>query len=152
MVSPELLRRYTFFGGLSMEHIVILANLAHELTIEEGTYFFHEDDDMDFAYLLVEGDAAIVIELLEKQSEITINDVKPGEVLGWSGILPPHKATASAKAQTACTVVAFDCQAIRQQFDDDVAFAYVLTLRVAQVLRDRLHELRIESLAFSAET
>jgi CRP-like cAMP-binding protein len=151
MVSPELLRRYTFFGGLSMEHIVMLAQVADEVAVDEGHYFYHEGDSLDFAYLVLEGSIAIVIELVEKDTEIVVNEVMPGEVFGWSGVLPPHEAEASAKAQEACRLVALDCRAIREHFEQDAQFAYLLTQRVAQTLRDRLNDLRIESLAYGTE-
>jgi len=36
MVSPEVIRRYPYFSGLSMERISILANIAEEVDIEKG--------------------------------------------------------------------------------------------------------------------
>jgi hypothetical protein len=46
-------------------------------------------------------------------------------------------------------VVAFDCVALRQQFEDDPRLGYLMTQRMAQVMRERLSVLRIESLAFT---
>jgi hypothetical protein len=46
-------------------------------------------------------------------------------------------------------VVAFDCVALRQQFENDPRFGYLLTQRMAQVMRERISTLRIESLAFT---
>ncbi len=149
MVSPELLRRYSFFGGLSMDHIVELAKVASEIDVEEGGFFFHEGDDLNFLYLVVDGDVEILVELVEKGIEIVTSVVVPGEVFGWSALLPPHTATASAKAKTDCRLVAFDCIPLRQQFEADSYFGFVITQRLAQVMRERLNALRIESLAYS---
>ncbi len=63
MISPELIRRYPFFSGLEHEQIVALANVASEFKAETDHYFFHEGDMLDNLYLLVEGAAAIVIEV-----------------------------------------------------------------------------------------
>ncbi len=41
MVSLELIRRYPFFAGLSYENIVALAEVADELSVSPGHYFFH---------------------------------------------------------------------------------------------------------------
>ncbi len=38
MVSPELIRRYSFLG-LSVEQVDILANASEELEVEPGYYF-----------------------------------------------------------------------------------------------------------------
>ncbi|NJP06880.1 MAG: cyclic nucleotide-binding domain-containing protein [Chloroflexaceae bacterium] len=151
MVSPELLRRFSFFGGLTMEHIVAMATAAQELTVEAGAFFFHEEDLLNHCFLLLEGDAVIVIEILEKDREAVVNDIAVGELFGLSALVPPYYATASARAQGSCRVVAFDCASLRQQCQDDAVFGSIIHLRVAQVLRDRLRDLRVESLASSFE-
>lgn len=151
MVSPELLRRYAFFAGLSLDHIVTLAKAAREVTLETGQFIFHEEDELDTFYLVLEGEVSILIELPEKQREVIVNVVRAGAIFGWSGLLPPYLATASAKAAMNCRVVAFAGPEIKQAFERDPVFAYLITQRIAQVARDRLHELRIESLAWNEE-
>jgi hypothetical protein len=38
-----------------------------------------------------------------------------------------------------------------QNFDEDCQFGYIMTQKAAQVMRDRLHDMRIESLAYFQE-
>jgi CRP-like cAMP-binding protein len=162
MISPEVLRRYPFFSRLSIEQINTLAKLADELTVDDGHYFFREDEISKSFYLVLEGAVAIVFELPERDVEHTISDqfmrklrtkdivvstVGPGDVFGWSGIIPPHSATAGAKAVTPCRVVSFDCDELMKEFEKDCAFGYVLTQKAAQVISERLRDMRIESLS-----
>jgi CRP-like cAMP-binding protein len=151
MVSPELLRRYPFFAGLKMEHIAALAHVADEMVVEAGYYFFHEDEELDHFYFLLEGAVAIVIELPQQDREIVISTVGPGEVFAWSGLVPPHNATASGKAMTPCRVIAFDCRELRKRFEEDCEFGYLMMQKAAQVIRQRLRDTRIQSLAYFAE-
>jgi CRP-like cAMP-binding protein len=162
MISPELLRRYPFFAGLEESQIVSLAQVANEEQVDEGHYFFHEDDKLDTFYLVVEGEVAVIIEVPDQTVEqkvsgqlmgelqtkdIVISTVGPGEVFAWSGLVPPHEATGAAKANSACRVVAFDGVQLRQKFEEDCQFGYVMMQKAAQVSRGRLRDLRIESLA-----
>jgi CRP-like cAMP-binding protein len=150
MVSPELLRRYAFFGGLEMEHITALAQVAEDLTVDGGAFFFHEDDALDHCYVLLEGEVEVLTEIPEKGIEAVSTVVAEGEMFGWSGLIPPYTATSAARAsEQPCRVVAFDCVALRQQFEDDPRFGYLMTQRMAQVMRERISTLRIESLAFT---
>jgi len=166
MVSTELLRRYPFFGGLSHNHLNSLAKLADEVSIEEGNYFFHEDAPLNHFYLLLEGAVAIVFQLPErdvkhkiseqfardlKTRDAIVSTVGTGDVFGWSGLVPPHNATAGAKALTKCRAIALECAELRKIFEEDYHFGYLMTQRAAQVMRDRLRDLRIESLAFMSE-
>ncbi len=165
MVSPELLRRYPFFAGLSMKHITALAQAAAEQDVAAGTYLFHEGVELHHIYLVTEGNIAIVMELParniahrvadqltgEMQTEdVVVSNVGAGEVFGWSGLLPPHQATAGAKAVSASKVVALNRQQLTQLFAEDAEFGYLMTQKVAGVIRQRLQDMRIESLAHMA--
>ena len=162
MISPELIRRYPFFAGLEESQIVSLAQVAVEEKVAEGHVFFQEGDKVDTFFLVVEGEVAVIIEVPDQAVEqkvsgqlmgkletkdIIISTVGPGEVFGWSGLVPPHEATASAKAKNACWVVAFDGVQLREKFNADCEFGYVMLQKAAQVSRARLRDLRIESLS-----
>ena len=162
MVSSELIRRYPFASGLSMDQISTLAKVGNEKTVEEGHYFFHEDQELNDFYLVVEGAAAIVFEVPERDVEhkiseqftrelrtrdIVISTVGPGAVLGWSGIVPPHVATAGGKALTQCRAIAFDCQELRKIFEEDREFGYLMMQKAAQIIGRRLRDTRVQSLA-----
>jgi len=166
MISPEYIRRYPFFAGLSTDQINTLAQVAEEQIVETEHFFFHEDVKLSHFYLAVEGAVAIVFELPErdvdhsisdqfmrklKTKDVVISTVGPGDVFGWSGLIPPFTATAGAKALTPCRVIAFDREEIMAIFEKDVNFGYLMTQKAAQVIRDRLRDFRIESLAFVAD-
>lgn len=163
MVSPELLRRYPFFAGLSHDYISKLAKMSDEIAVDEGHYFFHEDDVLDKFYLTLEGAVAIVIELPEKDvqhkvseqflrelktKDVIVSTVGSGDIFGWSGLIAPYRATAGAKAVTDCRVVAVQIQELRDLFEQDCEFGLVMTLKAAQIIRERLRDLRTETLSF----
>ena len=163
MISPELLRRYPYFAGLNGKQIPILARVASEATVEANHYFFQEGDELKSLYLVLEGMTVTVIEVPDREAkqnlsaqltgklqtkDVVIGTVGPGEVFGWSALVAPYKATASAKATTPCRVVEFDCRELRRIFAEDCQFGYLMLQKAAQVGRDRLHNMRIESLAY----
>ncbi len=165
MISPEVLRRFPFFSRLSLAQIQILSKLATEQKFEPDHSFFREDEDAESFYLLLEGAVAIIFELpvrdVEhklsdqfsrelKTKDVVISTVGPGDVFGWSGIVPPHKATSGAKSLTTCRVIAFDCKALAEEFEKDCGFGYIMMQKAAQVISERLRDLRIESLAYAA--
>lgn len=163
MISPELLRRYEFFAGLSQDQIVTLSKLAHELEVEEGHYFYHEGDTLASFFLAVDGAVGIVLEIPDQAvqqpvsgqltgdlitKDITITKVGSGMIFGLPGIIPPNEASSTAKALTPCMVYVFDSKGLMEAFEEDCELAYLLTLRAAQNIRNRLKELQVESLSF----
>ena len=166
MVSPELIRRYPFFSGLNKDQILILTKAAGELIVDIGHYFFHDGDELDRFYLVLEGTVAIVCQIPDRDVEQKISDqligtiqtkdvvvttVGSGEMFGWSGLIPPHQATAGAKSLTNCRVITFDCKKVMEAFEEDCRFGYLMTQKTAQVIRERLRDLRIETLTYPAE-
>jgi CRP-like cAMP-binding protein len=165
MISSEIIRRYPYFAGLSHEQIVNLAKIADEVTVEANHYFFHEGDGLESFYMILEGAVAIVIGVPDREvgnnvsaqltgalnsKDIVISAIGPGEVFGWSALITPYKSTASGKATTPCRVVVFDCQELRKMFERDCRFGYLMLQKTAQVIRDRLRKMRVESLAHLA--
>ena len=151
MVSPELIRRYPFFAGLSHDQVVTLAMAANEEEAGAGHFFLHEGDTVPYLYLVVEGAVSVVIELPSHPQEISIAEVGSGEVFGWSALVPPHTAIASVKAAGSCRVVAIDCQKLLRVFEEDPRFGYIMMARAAQATRDRVAIINMETLAFLME-
>lgn len=147
MVSPELLRRYPYFGGLTVEQISVFAKAANEKEVEKDHFFFKEDDPLDSFYLLIEGEVGIVTEIPRKSLFVQSSTIVPGEIFGWSGLVPPHQATATAKALTTSKIVEFNAPAIRNKFQEDCGLGFLMMQRTASIIRARLKDLRIESLA-----
>lgn len=165
MISLELMRPYPFFAGLSQDQVNSLAQVADSMTVETGHKFFHEGDELNSFYLVQEGTVSIIIGVTDRNVEqslanqltgnlinndITVSTVEVGDVFGWSALIPPNESTAGARASTPCTMVVFDCEKLRPVFEKDYNFAYMMTmtLKAAQVIRNRLRDRRIESLAF----
>ncbi len=144
MISPELIRRYELFGGLSIDQINILAMAAEEITVDAGHWFFRQDEELHDLYLVLEGHVGIVMEL--PRHEVLTSTIGPGEVFGWSGMVPPHETTAGAKALSRCRVVRFDCRRIRDAFPSDWQFGCLMMEKVAHVIRERMRNLRMEAL------
>ena len=72
MISPEIVRRYPFFGRLGLDHISVLTKNANEQIVDAEHFFYHEEEDMDNFFLILEGAAAIVFELPERDVDLKI--------------------------------------------------------------------------------
>jgi CRP-like cAMP-binding protein len=150
MVSPEIIRRYAFFSGLSMDQVVSLAKVADDITVPGGHYFHLEGDELKAFYIILEGEVNVITTLPQKDREVVISTLGAGDVFGWSGLVPPHSATAGAKTAIPSRLLAFDCQELLKIFDEDCRFGYTMMLKIAQLIRERLNDLRIETIAYIA--
>lgn len=162
MVSPELIRRYPFFAGLSMDYLKALARVAEEHEVEEGHVFFRSNDMLYEWYLILEGEVGIYLDPPARDVEhgiadqltgqiqtkdVLISDIWPGHIFGWSALFPPYEATAGAKALKPTRVIAFDAVELGHRFEEDHHFGFLMAQKLAQVIHQRLHDRRVESLS-----
>lgn len=159
MVSPELLQRYPFFAGLATEQVSSLARITEEITVAKDDYLFYEGVSLAYIYLIAEGRVAITLSQPDVVSrviipppgarvrEVAVSTVGPGDLVGWSALVTPHKATSSARAITRIRCSAVNAAELRQLFELEPRFGYLIMQRVAQVARDRIQDLHYESLA-----
>jgi len=150
VISPELVRRYTFFAGLNLDQITALAKAADEVAAPMGAYFYKEGEELCYCFILRQGQVGIVVQLPRLKKEVITSTLGPGDMFGWAGLVPPHRTTACAKALTTCQVLRFDCCALRPGFEKDCQFGFVMMERVAQVMGERLRDTRMETLAYAA--
>jgi CRP-like cAMP-binding protein len=151
MVSPELIRRYPYFSGLSIDRINVLAKIAEEIECEPETYFHHEGDEIDKFYIIMDGDISLVTSLPQQDKEVVINTLDSGDVFGWTSLVPPYTAGAGAKATSKCKLIELDSARLRALFEKDYQFGYQIMTKIAQVARERLDAIVIETLAYQAE-
>jgi CRP-like cAMP-binding protein len=155
-ISSEMISRYPFFTDFNVSQISVLASVAEGITKQTGDYIFHEGEDLNFFYIVIEGAVGVVYEnpLLEGQEheqDILFSAIGPGGTFAWSALVPPHKATASTKALSPCWLVSFDCKKLLKEFESDCEFGYRMLIKVAQISRDRLRDMRLESLVFTSK-
>ena len=163
MISPELMRRYPFFACLTPDQLVTLAEAGEELNIEVGHYFFHEGDSLKSLFFVLEGNIDITVGIPDRRikqdvregimgnfiaEDVTVSTVSPGQIFAWSAMIPPNVSTASATATVPGRVIAFDCEKLMQAFQQEPNFGYLMLQKVAGVIRGRLRDMRIQSLAF----
>ena len=162
MVSIELLRQYPFFAGFDYDQLKVLAMAAAEHDVSEGHIFFNEDETLSNFYLLLEGTVALMLKIPDREviqarnnhitgdfitRDIHMETLEAGELFGWSALIAPYQPTASAKAIKPSRVVSFNTESILQKMEDESAFGQAMTLKMAQIIRERLRGQRMELLA-----
>ena len=167
MISPEILRRYPFFSGFTFEQLDELAMAAEDTSVPAGHWFFHEGETLNQFFFLMEGSVTLTHEIPDHNvhqsitmqltgnlvtKPISIGTLGEQEMFGWSALIPPHNSTAGAQATSHCKTISFNTLQLQPALDANCGFSHLLTLKMAQVIRERLRMRRIESLVEYSET
>ncbi len=146
MISPERLRRYPHFAGVSEEGLKEVAMISEEREFQAGQVLFNEGDPAEYLMILERGQVDIRYELGDG-SQVTVDTLVGGDLMGWSALLDPYMLTASGVAKTSGRLIAVRAEPLRELCDENPAFGYRIMERVAQTLRSRLRGTRIQLVA-----
>jgi CRP/FNR family cyclic AMP-dependent transcriptional regulator len=93
----ELLRRVPLFAEIEPAKLKLLAFMSERIGFDAGKALFHQGDRGDAAYLIIDGEAEIILE--GGDSPITVANLGPNEIVGEIAILTdvPRNATVRAK-------------------------------------------------------
>lgn len=115
-----------------------LAALERSIEFETDAVILQEGADTAFLGLLEAGRVALRMRVPERGNRLTILTVEPGELLGWSAVVAPYRATVDAVAIAPTRIVAFDAAALRRSLAMDAALATELPPLVLETVSHRL--------------
>lgn len=154
MVSPELLRRYPFFAGLSAAQLSEIAMLAEECTIHSEVSIFEEDKPADSLYLLSEGRVDLFfspgpVSYVRPNREYLVGEINAGEPFGIASLVEPYTFTLTARSASVCKLIKIDAAALRLLCEQDELLGNRLFLQTARIFSERLYYTRVQLAAAS---
>jgi CRP/FNR family cyclic AMP-dependent transcriptional regulator len=141
----QALAEHPFLAGLDRRYLGQLTAHATCKKFEAHEVIFHEGQPAKEWYLICQGKVGIETALLGCD-RIRIDSLGPGEVLGWSWILPPYELHYSASALQPTEVIALDGKELVALFEKDHDLGYEMMKRFAQVIVRRLAATRARSM------
>jgi CRP/FNR family transcriptional regulator len=154
MVSIEALQDCELFGELNDAELGEIAALCREESYPAGAIVFTEAETAEDLYILQEGKVALQIQLrsmAQISGDVTIEEVEPGRVFGWSALVKQRRLTASARCLEDVKVVAVKGWVLNQLFERNAHIGFVVMKRLADVISSRLRISR-ERLAEHGQT
>ena len=94
----ELLRQIPFFADMEAARLKLLAFMSQRVAYDSGKTLFRQGDSADAAYLIIEGEADILVEM--PTGPITVATLGPHDIVGEMAILCDVPRTATVRAKT----------------------------------------------------
>jgi len=143
MISPELLRRYPFFGHLSQAQLAALAMIAEEVKLKDEQVVLEEGKPAHALYFLLEGGIDLYYTVKEDArkkecKEILVCQVNVGEPYGISTLIEPNVLTASGRSNGDSRALQFDGKALKDAMKADPGLELVLVREMAKAAIQRL--------------
>jgi len=145
MVSIDALRQCELFADLNDEDLGKIAQICREEIHESQEIVFGESEVAEKVYILQEGRVAVQMHLrsdLEPNGDITIEEVTPGRIFGWSALVRQRRFTASVRALERVRVIAIKSADLNALFEENSHIGFVVMKRLADVISSRLRRTR----------
>lgn len=134
---------HAFLSGLSDQHLMRLASGVKPFTAKAGEFLAREGAPANAFYLIQKGHVEIGNHAVGKPF-LPLTTAGPGEVIGWSWLLPPHHWQFDCRAADAVRGLVFNAEWLREQCETDHELGYHLLKHLLAVVASRLTASRLE--------
>ncbi len=107
------------------------------LELEPGVTFMHEGEATQSLTIIVRGRVALRLRVPERGA-VTILTLDPGDIVGWSAIVPPYRATTSATTLESTELAVFDAAELRELLATDAELAATFLPPVLETVAARV--------------
>lgn len=144
-VSEPVEHRHDFLENLSERHRATLLAQARPFTAAPGEILAAEGKDAD-RFLLVQKGHVGLWQHCPAKGTVPVQTVGPGEVVGWSWLLPPHRWQFDCRAVDEVQGLEVDGKWLRDLCERDTELGYRLVKQLVGVIANRLAATRLQLL------
>jgi CRP-like cAMP-binding protein len=136
----------TWFGSrIPPEARERLAPAIHLVAYPGGAELQVEGEPMRHLGIVLEGRVALRLRVPER-GMATILTVEPGDLVGWSAIVPPHRATDTIVAIGDTELLLIEAEPLRRELAADPTLAAPVYLSLLEAMERRLTGTRMQLL------
>jgi len=130
--------------GLSSAEVEQVIALGTRITVPSGGALFKLGDPADRIFLVERGRIQLTLpmQVRGREEEILVEEKSPGQTVGWSALIPPHRFTLSARAPLTTEATALPRERLQQYLEGSPRTAYKISSNLALVIGRRLQLLQ----------
>lgn len=145
MPSSDLeteLRAHSILRALSDRQLAAVVAHAGVRRIAAGEVLFRQGDRAIRFYVVRDGSIRVGVPAIDGPA-LEVQRLGPGEVLGWSWLIPPYRWTFDARAVDDSTLIEFDGESLRRACEQDPVLGYAVMKIFAELMSARLQAARM---------
>ena len=136
----------TWFGTrLPADALARLEAQGRVASYDAGAEILREGDPTRYLAVVVRGRVALRLRVPERGTT-TILTVEEGNIVGWTAVVPPHRATSTVVALVPTDLLLLDGERLRAELDADPILASAVYRSLLEALANRLAGTRMQLL------
>jgi len=143
MTIIKQLENLDIFKGLSIEELGVIAELTEIKKVPKGEALFREKDYAKHVFILLKGKVRIQVQLSSKPENIAITVLtQPGQLIGWSGLVPEQYYTAAAICQEETELITIEGTELMSALERDPVMGFKVMRKISEVISSRLRNIQ----------
>lgn len=128
--------------GLSDELAGKMLHLAQKEDLPAGTLLFRLGEEAQYVYVVERGRIrlSLPIRIRGKEEDLLVEEMSPGETVGWSALIAPYRFTLNATALSASSLLAWPRAAMEEFFSQHPDAGHMVARNLATVIGHRLQK------------
>ncbi len=127
------------FKGFAPDETEAFLRRCQKNTYPDGTHLFMEQSEATKLYLILKGSIDLNFEMPQRENAYTtIATRKPGDAVGWSAIVPPHKYRLSGYCRGETSLLEIDRNTLQVLFEMNYHLGYIFMRNIAVLTGERL--------------
>jgi CRP/FNR family cyclic AMP-dependent transcriptional regulator len=135
------LAEFAIFTNLSAAQLALVCATARPVRFGAGERLFREGAAARGCWLIHDGCVALDL-MVPGRGRVVVQTLGPGDVLGWSWLVPPYQWHFGAVAARPTAATELDTEQLRTLAEQDSRFGYALTTSLFQACVQRLQATR----------
>lgn len=141
MINSDELTRFPIMSSLGPAALDALARTGHQVNYPGEQRLFSEGQPAQHLWLIRTGQIALDTRV-PGRGTVTMQTLGPGDLLGWSWLVPPYRWQFGARTTEPVEAIEFDAVTLAGLADADPEVGYALTRMLLGVVLDRLQATR----------
>jgi len=140
----EALEGIVIFEGLTPEESETIGRLCKLTNVKKDETVFTAGASAHSLFFLRSGEVELRFQARFYSStvEIPMDRVEPGEVCGWSAMIPPHRYTLSAYATEDSELVQIEQTDLQECCEANIRLGYVVMKNIGRIAGERYERAR----------
>jgi CRP/FNR family transcriptional regulator, cyclic AMP receptor protein len=135
------LAAYPVFAQLPETELELIASTARTVQFAARQRLFAEGHPAQGCWLIEDGRVALDM-TVPGRGQVVVQTLEPGDVLGWSWLVPPYRWHYGATSVVPVTATELDTGQLRTLAEQNPQFGYTLVLTLFEAVLQRLQATR----------
>jgi CRP-like cAMP-binding protein len=139
--TTDIISHNAFFKGIPDDLAATLAGVSSMAELRIGQLLVRVGEPAGHFYIVERGLLSIEV-YAAGRDPIVVDQVRVGDVVGWSWLVAPYRWRFDARAVEPTSVIDFDAITLREHLEADPRLGYEVTKRFVLVMSRRLASAR----------